>query len=294
MITPKKIDNPLDQPKEKNWQDRMELVRQKVGNNLTKSEWDLFLYMAKFYNLNPLLGEIWAVKFQGKPANIFTGRDGLLKIGHQTGMFDGMKTVLLVESEKKVWELDIAPTGAPILGAKCYVWRKDMSHPVEVSVKMSEYNTHRSTWKEKPDTMIRKVSEAHCLRRAFSIHGLYLPEEFKEAETKEQQPVITPIVSKREKDKKTEGETITVEASESTETSSNNPKYIELPDSVKNSISGSLKKLIEKYADLQNIPYLEARKKVFKTIGVQKIEDMRYQELRTLYKALDDQLKEIA
>ena len=293
MITPKKTDNPLDNV-HNNWEDRMDLVKQKVANGLTKTEWELFLYMAKLYDLNPLLGEIWAVKFQGKPANIFTGRDGLLKIGHQTGMFDGMKTVLLIESEKKVWELDIAPTGAPILGAKCYVWRKDMSHPVEVSVKMSEYNTHRSTWKEKPDTMIRKVSEAHCLRRAFSIHGLYLPEEFKEAETKEQQPVITPVESKPEKDKKPEGETITVEASESTETSPSNPKYIELPDSVRNSISGSLKKLIEKYADLQNIPYLEARKKVFKTVGVQKIEDMRYQELRTLYKALDDQLKEIA
>jgi phage recombination protein Bet len=275
----------------------MDLVRQKVGNGLTKAEWDLFLYMAKLYELNPLLGEIWAVKFNGKPANIFTGRDGLLKIGHKSGMFDGMKTVLLIESEKKVWELDIAPTGAAILGAKCYVWRKDMRHPVEVSVKMSEYNTHRATWNEKPDTMIRKVAEAHALRRAFSIHGLYLPEEFKEAEAKGQQPTISPVVSQPAKEQETEETTITVEpsqASEVAETNPDDPKYVALPDSVRNSISSSLKQLIEKYADLQNISYLEARKKVLATVGVKKIEDMRYQELRTLYKALDDQLKAIA
>jgi len=275
----------------------MEMVKQKVGNTLTKAEWDLFLYMAKFYNLNPLLGEIWAVKFKDKPANIFTGRDGLLKIGHKSGMFDGMKTVLLIDNQKQVQEVDIAPMGTAVLGAKCYVWRKDMSHPIEVSVKMSEYNTHRATWAEKPDTMIRKVAEAHCLRRAFSIHGLYLPEEFKEAEAKGQSPIITPVVSQPAKEQETEETTITVEpsqASETIETNPDDPKYVDLPDSVRNSISSSLKVLIEKYADLQGLSYLEARKKVLATVGVKKIEDMRYQELRTLYKALDDQLKEIA
>src|SRR6056297_1897075 len=172
---------PLDRPQE-NWQERMELVKQKVGSGLTKTEWELFLYMARLYDLNPLLREIWAVKYNGKPANIFTGRDGLLKIAHKSGMFDGMKTVLLVSTQQGVEEADIAPKGSEILGAKCYVWRKDMSHPVEVSVKLSEYDTHRSIWKDKPNTMIKKVAEAHCLRRTFSIHGLYLPEEFKQAQ----------------------------------------------------------------------------------------------------------------
>src|SRR6056297_3733555 len=175
-------ERPLDKHTENNWQERMELVKQKVGSRLTKTEWELFLYMARLYDLNPLLREIWAVKYNGKPANIFTGRDGLLKIAHKSGMFDGMRTVLLVATQQGVEEADIAPKGAEILGSKCYVWRKDMSHPVEVSVKLSEYDTHRSIWKDKPNTMIKKVAEAHCLRRTFSIHGLYLPEEFNQAQ----------------------------------------------------------------------------------------------------------------
>src|SRR6056297_1799627 len=164
------------------WESKMDLVKRKVGNGLTQTEWELFLYMAKLYDLNPLLREIWAIKFNNQPAQIFTGRDGLLKIAHKSGMFDGMKTMLLVEKDGEALEADIAPKGSEILGAKCYVWRKDMSHPVEVSVKLSEYDTHRSIWKDKPNTMIKKVAEAHCLRRTFSIHGLYLPEEFKQAQ----------------------------------------------------------------------------------------------------------------
>src|SRR6056297_509031 len=168
------------------WESKMDLVKRKVGNGLTQTEWELFLYMAKLYDLNPLLREIWAIKFNNQPAQIFTGRDGLLKIAHKSGMFDGMKTMLLVEQNGEAVEVDVAPSKAKLLGAKCYVWRKDMSHPVEVSVKFSEYDKSNSpkynAWKDKPDTMIKKVAEAHCLRRTFSIHGLYLPEEFKQAQ----------------------------------------------------------------------------------------------------------------
>src|SRR6056297_3687469 len=96
------------------WESRMDLVKQKVGNGLTQTEWELFLYMAKLYDLNPLLREIWAIKFNNQPAQIFTGRDGLLKIAHKSGMFDGMKTVLLVEQNGEVLEVDVAPSKAKL------------------------------------------------------------------------------------------------------------------------------------------------------------------------------------
>jgi len=288
-----KVEKPLDNF-QNNWEDRMEMVKQKVGNTLTKAEWDLFLYMAKFYNLNPLLGEIWAVKFKDKPANIFTGRDGLLKIGHKSGMFDGMKTVLLIDNQKQVQEVDIAPMGTAVLGAKCYVWRKDMSHPIEVSVKMSEYNTHRSTWKEKPDTMIRKVSEAHCLRRAFSIHGLYLPEEFKEEE-KVPVPPVEEILQKQPTTEKIESvEAEVVESVEQPENDTNDPKYTELPESVRKTISSNLKSITERYAEKMEMTYIEARKEILATMGVKKIEDLRYTQLRLLYRELNDRLKQAA
>jgi hypothetical protein len=59
----------------------------------------------------------------------------------------------------------------------CRVYRKDMSRPFEVEVSLSEYSTGKNLWQTKPKTMIVKVAEAHALRRAFSISGLYSPEE---------------------------------------------------------------------------------------------------------------------
>jgi hypothetical protein len=59
------------------------------------------------------------------------------------------------------------PRGSSTGGAE--VWRKDMSHPFEVRVYASEYSTGKNLWKDKPRTMIQKVAEAQCLRRAFSI-----------------------------------------------------------------------------------------------------------------------------
>ena len=280
-------ERPLDRPLENNWQDRMELVKQKVGSGLTKTEWELFLYMAKLYDLNPLLREIWAVKYAGKPANIFTGRDGLLKIAHKSGMFDGMRTVLLVATQTGVEEADIAPKGAEILGAKCYVWRKDMSHPVEVSVKLSEYDTHQSTWREKPDTMIRKVAEAHCLRRAFSIHGLYLPEEFKQAQ-----------------EDADNGRSKNLEALESNageppdeppeEKGTVDPVYTELPPEVQRTIRQNIDKVIGQLAELSDSDSSKVKQEILDEYGSGSIKEMRYTELRNLYKGLSNRIKQSA
>ena len=159
------------------WESRIQLVKEKVAKTLTDTEFELFLYLAKTYHLDPLLREIWAVKYAGEPAQIYAGRDGFLKVAHLSGQFDGLQTVLLLETGGKVIEADISFKGAVLLGAKCTVWRKDMNNPISASVALQEYNTGRANWKTMPDTMIRKVAEAHALRRAFSIHGLYMPEE---------------------------------------------------------------------------------------------------------------------
>ena len=267
------------------WESRMELVKQKVGSDLTKTEWELFLYMAKLYDLNPLLREIWAVKYAGKPANIFTGRDGLLKIAHKSGMFDGMRTVLLVATQTGVEEADMAPKGSEILGSKCYVWRKDMSHPVEVSVKLSEYDTHRSTWREKPDTMIRKVAEAHCLRRAFSIHGLYLPEEFKQAHDDVQagesinHTVIPPNDGEPE---------------EEPEEEKSDPKFNELPKEVQRTIIQNTDHLFNQLSALSECDKNQVKAEVFEQYDVSGLSDLSYTELRNLYRDLSSRVKQIA
>jgi len=279
-------ERPLEKQQE-DWQDRMELVKQKVGKDLNQTEWELLLYMAKLYNLNPLLNEIFAIKFRGQPAQIFTGRDGLLKIAHKSGMFDGMKTVLLVEQNGEVLETDIAPKGAEILGAKTYVWRRDMSHPVVASVKFSEYDKKRSIWLEKPDTMIKKCSESFALRRAFSIHALYIPEEFKQAQDDAFEGVSKNLEALEGK----EGEP-PEEPPEEQETV--DPVYTELPPEVQRTINQNMDKVIGQLADLSDNDTKSIKQEIFDEYGTGSIEEMHYTELRNLYKDLSNRVKQSA
>ncbi|MDD2246399.1 MAG: phage recombination protein Bet [Proteiniphilum sp.] len=144
------------------------LIKNIAAPKCTDDEFKLLLYQAQTYNLDPLLKQIWAVKYSdNKPASIFAGRDGFLAIAHRSGAFDGM-------------ESGFKQDGTNVIGwAKVY--RKDMSRPFSVEVNMKEYNRNQGTWLTHATTMIVKVAEAQALRKAFQISGIYSPDEMPEA-----------------------------------------------------------------------------------------------------------------
>jgi len=163
--------------------DQVSLIKSIAAPKCTDDEFKLLLYQAKTYQLDPLLKQIWAVKYaDNRPASIFAGRDGFLAIAHRSGAFDGMESGFRVE-------------GTNIIGwAKVY--RKDMSHPFCVEVNMKEYNRNQGTWLTHGTTMIVKVAEAQALRKAFSISGIYSPDEIPEPE-KPPMRDITPEIEKK-------------------------------------------------------------------------------------------------
>ena len=149
--------------------DEVLLIRNIAAKNCTEPEFKLLMYMARTYGLDPLLKQIWAVKRNDRdPALIFAGRDGMLAVAHRSGQLDGMQSGVVYEGEGK----DRKP-----VSAWCEIWRKDMSHSFKAEVPFSEYNTGFSVWKTNPSAMILKVAESVCLRKAFSIAGIYCPEE---------------------------------------------------------------------------------------------------------------------
>jgi phage recombination protein Bet len=158
----------------------LKLIRQIAAKDATETEFNHFLYIANKYNLDPLIKQIWCVKFGSSAAAIYAARDGFLTIAHKSNQFNGMETVSVREATK-------------LIGAKCTVHRKDMTHPFIVEVALSEYNTGKSQWLKMPETMIKKVAESQCLRKAFDVSGLYSPEEYDPAsnETTARPPVKT-------------------------------------------------------------------------------------------------------
>ncbi len=143
--------------------EKLQLIRDMFAKGASDNEFGVMIELARKYQLDPFARQIWLVKYGDNPAQIFCGRDGYLAIAHRSGQFDGIQSgSRIVDDELIGW---------------CKVYRKDMSHPIEVEVYASEYSTGKNLWRDKPRTMIQKVAEAHALRRAFSISGLYSPEE---------------------------------------------------------------------------------------------------------------------
>lgn len=145
------------------------LIKAKIAPNATNTEFELMMYMARKYNLDPLLRQIWLVKFGDSPAQIYAGRDGYLEIAHRSGHFDGMKSWVEYEEDEK-------GVKKPVRG-KCVVYRNDMQHPFETEVLFKEYTTGKNLWLTKPSIMLIKVAESVCLRKAFRVSGLYDPDE---------------------------------------------------------------------------------------------------------------------
>lgn len=144
---------------------RIALIKAKVAPDATNTEFELLMYMAGKFDLDPLLKEIWLVKFGNSPAQIYAGRDGYLKIAHRSGHFDGMET-----------KVNYGDNGS-IESATCIVYRNDMKHPFVANVLFKEYTTGKNLWATKPAVMIGKVAESVALRKAFHVAGLYSPEE---------------------------------------------------------------------------------------------------------------------
>ena len=146
-------------------EEQLILLRASCAPSATDPEFKKLLYLSQVWQLDPMLREIWLVKFGNSPAQIYAGRDGFLKIAHRSGHFDGMETVVHFDENNK-----------PV-NAVCTVWRNDMTHPFKSDVLFAEYTTNQNLWKTKPSVMIGKVAESVALRKAFSVAGLYSPEE---------------------------------------------------------------------------------------------------------------------
>ena len=110
-----------------------------------------------------------------------------------------------------------------MVGAWARVYRKDRSHPYTATVRVAEYEVHKSggglnkSWSERPATMIRKVALVQALREAFpdQFAGMYIAEEPQDAE-KASDEIQMPVPLSKPKEETSaklvvEGETVEYE-----------------------------------------------------------------------------------
>jgi len=152
-----------------------------TAKGCNETEFKLLLYLSREFGLNPLKREVYAVKYGANPAQIFISRDGMLSIAHRSRKFDSMETTCELEplpdkDEKVKW---VGVPRKPI-SATCTIYKKGSDKPFVETVYFQEYNLKQALWLTKPITMLKKVAEAQCLRKAFNVHGVYDASEFPE------------------------------------------------------------------------------------------------------------------
>lgn len=151
---------------------KTELIKKMVGAELTQVEFEVFIAVARARGLDPLLGQMHAVKrnLDGKSKMVIqVGIDGLRAIAQRTGEYAGCdKTLFEYDEEKRIISAEVT-VHRMVKGNKC---------SFTATADWSEYYPGEKMgfmWRSKPKVMLGKCAEAQALRKAFpfDLSGLY-------------------------------------------------------------------------------------------------------------------------
>ena len=221
------MSNEIAKTEKSNWlslEEKKIIRNQFFPQNASDIEMQYCMRVAESFNLNPILKQIFFIERKSNVGGQWitkieplAGRDSFLTLAHRSGKFAGIETTTDIKDVAKLtngkWEKQSD------LVAKCCVYRADMERPVIVEVSYSEYvqktNQGEVTkfWKEKPETMLKKVAESQALRKAFDITGLYAEEEIREIQGDEARTNQTQIKQQKDtfKNEHLEAETVVTE-----------------------------------------------------------------------------------
>lgn len=179
-------------------ENQIELIKRTVAKGSTKDEFDMFMYLANTYQLDPITKQIWFIKYNDKAVPIImTSRDGYLAIANRNTHYKGLISDVVHENDEfeKLTEGVKHKYGCKdrgkIIGAYALGYRDDRKYPVYVFAHFNEYfKKNSSIWIQYGSAMILKVAEAMMLKRLFSISGLVTKEEI--AIEKEDGTVVMP------------------------------------------------------------------------------------------------------
>lgn len=161
-------------------QEDLDTLKNHLCSDLDEQEFKLFLYVCKARGLNPLLRQIYAVKYPGwggKPGKVshITSIEGFLLIAERTGEYEGYEDELVYDKK-----------GNAI--ARCTVFRKG-KRPARVECDYWEFcqtvrdnkggDVPNKMWRKMPRWMLQKCALARALDRAFpeELGGLYIQDE---------------------------------------------------------------------------------------------------------------------
>ncbi|MDD4804435.1 MAG: recombinase RecT [Candidatus Pacebacteria bacterium] len=161
---------------------QIEAMKVTVAKGASQAEFEMFIYLATKYKLDPFLKEIFFIP--GNMKTILTSRDGYLKVAQSHKDFEGIRSMAVRANDD--FEIDLENDTVkhkfgkgergPVIGGWAIVYRKGR-RPVIAYADLCEYQGNTGPWKKYVSAMICKCAEAFALKRQFAISGLVTMEE---------------------------------------------------------------------------------------------------------------------
>jgi phage recombination protein Bet len=149
-------------------------IKRVFGKGLTEVEFETFCGIAAALGANPYKKEIYAVKYGNAPMTVFCARDLYKRVAMSQPNYHRHYTDAVYENDN-YQVINGVPTHSynqtnrgKLVGAYSCLFKKGVDEPYFSFVKFSEYDTGKSLWLGKPETMIKKVAESQNFRNAFN------------------------------------------------------------------------------------------------------------------------------
>jgi phage recombination protein Bet len=136
-----------------------------VPKDCSREQFAAFLIVAKEYDLNPVLKEIYAFPAKGGGIQPIVSIDGWMNLINSHTAMDGLEFD------------DHFDDKGEITAVSARIWRKDRSHPIVVTEYMVECKRSTDPWKQWPRRMLRHKAAIQCARYAFGFAGIIDPDE---------------------------------------------------------------------------------------------------------------------
>lgn len=152
------------------------------AQNVSMQEVVMFINLCKHQKLNPFLREAYLIKYGSQPANLVVGKAAFEARADRDERYEGYDAGIVVQKKNGELEYRKGTLVLPderLVGGWAEVYVKGYTKPIYTAVSLAEYSTGKSTWAQKPATMIRKVAKMQALREAFpnALSGMYTAEE---------------------------------------------------------------------------------------------------------------------
>lgn len=140
-------------------EEKIALIKDMFCKNATKSEFELFIAMAKRLQLDPVCKQIYFIKY-GTQMTIVVGIDGYRSIADRTGTY--------MPGREPTFNYD---KNGNLLSATSYVkkWsaHDKQWHEIAATAFLAEYDTGKNQWAKGKHYMLAKTAEALVIRKGW-------------------------------------------------------------------------------------------------------------------------------